>query len=483
VRKIKFLVASFLLLEIFTVKANPVLVNSAQKAALNFYTGKYGVANPTLSLAYTEKDANGVPVYYVFNVNSNKGFVIVTAEDAAHPIIGYSDEGPYVVPASNNNTSYWLQNRKKEVIALRTHSIAATSAINDEWTSYTSDATTPNAKSATAHTPTTTRDSVLPLCTTVWDQSPYYNADCPGGSVTGCVATAMAQIMKYWSYPAMGTGSVCYNDDSKVSSNYSEDYGTLCADFDTSHYIWSAMPNKVTASTYKQVAELMYECGVSVNMDYSPSGSGSVLLGNYPSAYYSYTHFFGYDASTINQAYYSAYTEANWIALLENELNNKRVVEYGGVDATEGGHDWVCDGYSATGEFHMNWGWSGQDNGYYAVTALNPNSSSDFTEQIRIAYGIQPPASALAVKEISDNTNITVYPNPSVNGIFNFSIPNGNGSYQVNVYNVLGQEVNTSVINTPNSAINIGAQAKGIYIYKLITQEGALVSTGRLVVQ
>jgi len=448
------------------IKANPVNISVAEKVAENFYASSHSAIIPNLVLAYTERDSSGQPVFYVFNIigtTNTKGFVIVTADDAAHPIIGYSDEGSFISPNSNNNVSFWLQNRKNEVIAMRQHNIAATSDITNEWTSYIS---------GSMHaTHSIASNSVLPLCQSYWNQSPYYNAYCPGGSVTGCVATAMAQILKYWAYPSVGLNSNCYDE---------APYGSLCATFDTSNYIWSAMQNTALGDSNNQVAKLMYDCGVSVNMDYSPTGSGAYVMGGYPSAEYSYINYFGYDASTINTAFYDSTQQGSWIALLENELNNNRPMQFQGFDPVNGGHSWVCDGYSALNMMHMNWGWGGYDNGYYYVNSLNP-IPFDFTYNIGVLYGIEPPAEALGVKQIIDNAVINVYPNPG-HGVFTFATPD-NTAYKVCVYNALGQEINTSIISSPKSEINLSTQTKGVYIYKISTETGTLVSTGRLIVE
>jgi Peptidase C10 family/Spi protease inhibitor/Secretion system C-terminal sorting domain len=475
-RKIKFLIVAFLV-GIASANANPVDVNSAQKVAENFYSSTHSSAASGISLAYTERDALGQAVYYVFDVTASaKGFIIVAAEDAAHPIIGYSDEGAFVIPdASNSNNIYfWLQKRKSEVIAMRTHNIAATSNITTEWSSYAS-----NANHAIHAASALT--SVGPLCKTYWNQSPYYNAYCPGGSVTGCVATAMAQILKYWAYPSVGIGSHCYSDNE--ASGFSENYGQLCAEFDTSHYIWSAMSINPLADTNIQIAKLMYDCGVSVDMDYTPSGSGAQVMYGDPSAFYAFTTYFGYDANTINTEYYDPSMDSSWIALLENELNNNRPMQFQGFDPNEGGHSWVCDGYNKFGMVHMNWGWGGENNGFYSVDALNP-TPFDFNYGIGVIYGIQPPPGALlAVKKVTDNsTDISVYPNPS-HGVFNFTMSNNNNAYQLKVYNVLGQQVSTTIITSVNNQINLSTQPKGVYIYKIMTETGSPVSTGRVVVE
>ena len=299
---------------------------------------------------------------------------------------------------------------------------------------------------------------------------------CPGGSVTGCVATAMAQIMKYWAYPSIGMGSSCYFDE--TAYGYSMNYGQLCAEYDTSHYVWSAMPANLGKAN-DEVAKLMYDCGVSVAMDYTPTGSGATVFGWNPSAFNSYTAYFNYDPNTINTAVYDPNQQAAWIALLEKELHNRRPMQFQGSDVSAGGHSWVCDGFTATHEFHMNWGWSGYNDGYFTVTSLNPGSFN-FSQDIGVIYGIQP--NVLAVPQIADKSNVTVYPNPS-HGIFNFDLTNTKVNCQIRVYNILGEEVYTSTINSGKAAINLSNQSKGVYFYKLLTETGTSISTGRLVIE
>ncbi|HTA27499.1 MAG TPA: thiol protease/hemagglutinin PrtT [Bacteroidia bacterium] len=470
-RKIKFLFAA-LLFGSFAVSANPVAVNIAQKVAINSYNRAFNANASTESLVYTERSSDGQVVYYVFNVDNNKGFVIVSAEDATIPVIGYSNEGPFVMPVSGNNVDFWMTSRKNEIIAIRTQSIKATSEITNKWTSYIN-----NTPEKETHAD---MSSVSPLCTTTWDQSPFYNQMCPkissSQAVTGCVATAMAQIMKYWAYPKVGIGSWCYYD---IPPAYTENYGQLCAKFDTSNYVWSAMPNNVTSAN-KEVAKLMYDCGVSVNMDYSPSGSGAFVIGSSPSAQYAYPTYFGYDAGTIIGRDYSSYTASAWEALLKTELNAGRPVQYMGSDASYGGHSWVCDGYNTGNDFHMNWGWSGYENGYYAVTSLNP-SPYNFSLDQGALMGIQPPP-GLAVPEISNNIAINVYPNPG-QGIFTFEIPSNLDNSQLKVYNTIGQEVYSLVVSTGKYQVNLTNQPTGIYLYRLLNGNGSPVSTGKLIIQ
>lgn len=466
-RKIKYFVAA-LLLGAISVNANPVEVNTAQKVAANYYNHTYNVSATTQTLVYTERSSDGKPVYYVFNINNNQGFVIVSAEDAGMPVIGYSNEGPFVVPVAGNNVDFWMQKRKSEIAAIRAANLTATPEISAEWNSYINN-TFRNTNQTTA--------IVNPLCSTTWDQPAPYNGLCPGGSLTGCVATAMAQIMKFWNYPSVGLGNSCYWDE--IAYGDQNNFGELCATYDTSHYVWSAMPNNIT-TTNKQVSKLMYDCGVSVHMDYGTTGSGAGVIGGFPTAQYAYPTYFRYDGTSIQGLMFSSYTQAAWIAILQKEMNNRRPVQYMGTDVSNGGHSWVCDGYNGN-SFHMNWGWSGFDDGNYAVGSLVPSGSGfDFTTNIGAIIGIQP--TATAVQQVTNNIVISVYPNPG-HGEFTFEIPANMKNAQIRVYSILGQEVNTSVVNSGINKVNLGSQPKGVYLYRLLNENGESVSTGRLVIE
>lgn len=467
-RKIKYLVAA-LLLGAVAVNANPVPLNTAKEVATNFYSQNYKTPVSAMTLAYAEYAPSGQAIYFVFNINNEGGFVIVSAEDAGLPIIGSSDKGHYVVPTTGNNVDFWMKLRKNEITAMRAKSIAATPEITTEWNNYINNIT------RDAHNVTS---SVAQLCSTTWNQSPYYNEYCPGGSLTGCVATAMAQIMKYWNYPWKGTGvKYCYEDE-KIYS-FQENYGQLCFTPDTSKYDWDEMPNNVTTTNH-EVAKLMYDCGVSVDMDYSPSGSGAIVVGGNPSALYSYTEYFNYNANTIDGIMQARYTKANWISTLETELNNKRPIQYQGEDtALLEGHSWVVDGYNTSNDFHMNWGWSGYDDGYFSTTALSVDGY-DFDGNLGAIIGIEP--SPTAVQQITAAAAINVYPNPS-HGEFTFEIPDNLANSQIIIYNMIGQEVSSFMVNVGTTEINLGTQPKGVYIYRLLNAKGESVSNGRLVVE
>jgi len=383
--KIKYvLIIGVLLLHSYSLFSNPVAQQTARTVAANFYTQNVHQGTPNLNLVYTEYTHGGQPVYYVFNINSNEGFVIISAEDATHPLLGYSNKGSFLIP-KDNNAAWWLNCRKQEIEYARTKNMVATAGITGEWTGLI------NNSAAKAHNPFSI---VGPLVQTIWSQDPPYNNMCPDGFVTGCVATAMAQIMKYWSYPPSGHGSNGYWDEQAYGDQ--NNVGYVSANFDTSHYNWSAMPLNVS-NVNNQVAKLMYDCGVSVNMDYSIESGSWVVTGDYPvCAQVAFVRYFGYNPTTIQGLYQSKYSMANWQSIIENELNNGRPIEYVGWDSinNESGHTWVCDGYnSGNNTFDMNWGWGGGDDGWYTLSALDAGGYN-FNWWNEALIGIEPPAAS-----------------------------------------------------------------------------------------
>ncbi len=367
--------------------ANPITEDIAKIVADNFYKQNSKNIVSSVSLAYTETSDFGLPVYFAFNINDDDGFVIVSAEDAGHPIIGYSAKNKFVIPVYNSNISYWLLNRKKEIEYIRINNFIASTEIAKEWDSYkyNQKALNPNMN---------TMSIVAPLVQTTWNQGPYSNALCPGGSPTGCVATAMAQIMKFWNFPSMGHGSSSYCDC--TSGGFTNNYGTLSANYGATTYNWGAMPLNVTSANIN-VATLVYHCGVSMEMDYDPNGSAAYLFRSGPggSAESSYKKYFKYDSTTIHGYSKSSYsTDAAWITLLENELNTGRPIQYRGGDSVmQTGHIWVCDGYDANNYFHMNWGWGGTCDGMFLITNLTTtieNNTYNWIYEQAALLGIQP---------------------------------------------------------------------------------------------
>ncbi|HLO90664.1 MAG TPA: C10 family peptidase [Lentimicrobium sp.] len=356
---------------LLSVNSFAALVQSdvATSVARNFIYEQYVHNGLSISLdevqpqLFKVSEINGQPAYYVFNISTG-GWVIVSADDAMVPIIGFSPEGSFPAQPGQNLASF-LKTYADEIDFARSNDVKANIETLQQWESYSTMANTRMLLDGD-------RD-VEPLVDIMWNQDFPYNAYCPedaagpGGHVyAGCVATAMSMIMYYYRYPEVGTGSYSYN---------CAGYGTQTANFGQTHYGWNAMQNSITASmgqSVNAVAELQYHCGVSVRMQYGADGSGA-FSNDVPAAIKSY---FGY-SSTAQFIQKMSYTASAWEGILVELLNASRPAYYSG-QSSDGGHAFVCDGYQQTGTgklFHFNFGWSGSENGYYTLTDVNGFSS------------------------------------------------------------------------------------------------------------
>lgn len=337
-------------------------------------------AQPELVHTATDGDLNTV---YAFN-RPGGGFAIVSADDAsAISLFGFSDSGS--LPADTADMApglRWLLDSYSEAVKQNINGhIRPVDAI--------------------------VRTDIAPLITTKWAQIAPYNALCPEvsgeRSVTGCVATAMAQVMNYHKWPLRGTGT----------HQYTWHQQTLSMDFSQVEFQWDKMLPAFTeqsdSASKAAVAQLMYACGVAVNMNYSPTLSG----GNYYSASEALIKYFGYDKGMryISREYYDI---ESWIDLLYGELAAKRPVLYCG-SSHRGGHAFIVDGYRTTDNvdyFHINWGWHGWSDGYFQITELEPTvqgtggTSSGYNESQNMVIGIKPAVAgseALPVMEFSSD--------------------------------------------------------------------------------
>ncbi len=305
---------------------------------------------------------------YVFNVNSSRGFIIVSAEDNVVPVLAYSDESGFNVNNIAPDVAYWLNGYKEQIEEVRAKNMRATDEIRSQWETLKS--------GSGSNTMLKGVKTVNPLEQTLWDQSPNYNGMCPFDNtyneltVTGCVATAMAQIMKFWNAPTNGAGFNSYSDPK---------YGTQSADFASTTYDWSSMPLSLTGSN-TAVATLMYHCGVGVNMTYGVAetgGSSAYVISSLSPvqncAEYALKTYFGY-AGVQGEDRANYPNKTDWQNLLKTELDAGRPVLYAGI-GSGGGHCFNCDGYDANDFFHFNWGWSGQFDGYFDVDALDPEGT------------------------------------------------------------------------------------------------------------
>ncbi len=378
----------------------PVDENTAKTAGQNFLlyhkVSSQILNTHRLNLVYkaTSNDKfdyspiNPVIYFYVFNISSSNGFIIVSGDDNVIPILGYSNERDFNPENIPENVAKWLEGYKNEIRYIIENKVQASNDIKKKWELYT------NGKSSNDEI--NNINSVGPLLQTTWNQSPYYNDMCPfdyknnGRTVTGCVATAMAQIMKYWNYPAQGTGFHSYNEQT---------FGTLSANFGGTTYDWTSMPNNVSSQN-NAVATLMYNCGVSIDMNYGVNGSYAYVISSQSPdtncAEYAFKTYFGYKSS-LQGVERNNYSEANWISLLKTELDANRPVLYAGF-GNGGGHCFVCDGYDNNDYFHFNWGWGGYYDGYFVVDNLNPDGlgtgggTGEYNSNQQAVIGIEPPS-------------------------------------------------------------------------------------------
>lgn len=435
-----------------TAVASPVDSTTAQNVALNFWRSQI---NPVRQDAAAVQLRNVAPQLgfsqlYLMQNEAGEGFVIVAADDCAIPVLGYSDHGTLDAATMPDNFRMWLQIYEEEIAAAVQAQLPQSEETAAQWT----------ALSAGASLPTRATTAVQPLLSTTWDQGSPYNSMCPGSGwsqcPTGCVATAMAQVMKYWSYPTKGCGSHSY-----VCSYNNQ---TLSANFGNTTYNWSSMPNNVTSSN-TAVATLMFHCGVAVEMNYSTSGSGAPTLdptgNNYPSAEAAFKCYFGYN-STLKGKRKDGFDENEWINMLKTELDAGRPVMYSGFDEDlTDGHAFVCDGYNNSNYFHFNWGWSGSNDGYFAVSSLNPGSGGwgsshyDFTYSQQALFGVEPPT-------LVNNSNYSITPNSTT--IQHGTRPTFSVSYKNRTNSTFNGEVRLVLLNSYGMVSQVIGQASTVSV-------------------
>jgi len=345
---------------------------------------------PAVQLAKEYCQTNGAAALYVFNRCDDGGYVIISADDRTEDVLGYTDSGRFDASKVNPSMQWWLDRYARQVASL-------------------SDSISSVRK---AEEPTV--DAIFPLLgATKWAQeTPYYNK-CPmdlftsDTSLTGCVATAAAQIMKKWQYPSHGTGTHSYSWCLTQYLPYREDCKTLSLKYDTITFDWAHMKDSYKKNYTKQeaqaVATLMYACGVACDMEYSSDGSGSFTddMGYGLITYFDYTYTIFASATSRSEYSYAkgnagirldkykfSCTTSELEDYLNADLEAGRPVLMGGRDSYSGGHEFVCDGRDSSGKFHINWGWSGDENGYYTLSALG--KSYDFSNDIDMLVGLQP---------------------------------------------------------------------------------------------
>ena len=356
-KKLTVLFIAFMLC-MASAMAGPVDVEKAQLAGKNFVASTFSNLrqDAELQLVYTGVADRGEPCFYVFNVG-DRGFVILSADDRFRPITGYSDEGPFATENRSPELDFYLE----KIIEARTSpDVVLYADAANEWKALLN-GEKPFSRNR--------GKEAFYLCETKWNQNYPYNLYAPeassgpgGHCYAGCVATAMSQVMRYWCHPTQGSGS----------HSYYSSYGTLSANFGATTYDWDHMPYHINSASptedIEAIALFMYHCGVSVDMGFSPTGSGA-YSDDVP---YSIQHYFGYANQSENLYRYS-YTLNGWKQLLKEQFDLGWPVYYSGY-SDSGGHAFVCDGYDDNDLFHFNWGWGGSSDGWFVVDEIDYNN-------------------------------------------------------------------------------------------------------------
>ena len=370
-----------LMLPFFTIYAGPISRQTAQDIAVAFLNSQSPLHNPI-----SKQQVRIVPLeteypnLFVFNVDEN-GFIVISNNDNTRPVLGYSRSGSLSSTDLPDALRQQLKNYDEQLRKIA------------------------NEGEAVEYSPRRDTRAVEPLLTSRWKQyslsGDSYNMLCPIDSTlfdtgfrptVGCVALALGQVMRYWQWPVRGMDGNCYSYNDQYPC---WKYDTICADFDV-EYDWANMPDVLESSSSTAqrlaVARLLYQCGVAVTMMYNSDCSGS-SGSNASKQYYGAVRYFGYSPqATIADR--NGYPDPEWLSMLKNEIDNARPILYTGVtysnEGTPGsGHAFVLDGYDDNDLFHVNWGWGGSADGYFAFDALTPNHYN-FSHNEQAIFGFQP---------------------------------------------------------------------------------------------
>lgn len=359
--------AGFAFLALFSsqpVSAKKISISQAKETALRFMENGGIRRAPgvvaTKELSYCATTAT--PYYYVFNKGENDGYIIVSADDATVPVIGFSDSGNFDYDNMPDAMKWMLSSYEKQIKA----NYANTEANSSDAAGYSS-----------------VRRRVLSRNTAEWSQEEPFNYFIPGRKLVGCVGVAMATIMQYYNYPTAGKGCLDGND-----FNHTYDWTNMRTDNYRSGY---------TTAQGDAVARLVADAALSIQTNFSMSGSSASEV-RVPAALVNY---FGYDAG-VSYKKKSEMSQKAWEELIISEIDAGRPVLYSGQDISVG-HAFVCDGYEMRGSqpyFRMNWGWGGIGNDVFIVSSLTPTTQSgnkwNFSEQATIIYNIKPAENSIA---------------------------------------------------------------------------------------
>ena len=381
----------------------------------------------TYKIVYTHHmPKSGDVAFYVVSLGET-GFVIISGNDIANPIIGYSYTNNW--PSSLSTSS--ADNLPSQLLSyLDDMAMQIESALeqmptmksSEEWQQIGQRLM--RQSSTNLHTEEHLPDSIGPLLTTTWAQGQYYNALCPddpagegGHALTGCIATAMAQIIHFWKYPTHARGVHNYD---------CQKYGNLSVDYNHTFYDFNNMPNALTAESsadeVNAVAKLMYECGVAVNMEYNVDESSAYT----PDARAALINYYRFSPN-LSMAEKAYFTTEEWENMLRKDLAAGRPIYYSGQQGRIG-HSFICDGYNQQGYFSFNFGWGGAADGWYMLDAISP-VGMNFSSQQTALLGIVPDTTGNVI--IGQTHGVSTF---QVDGALEFYHIMGHNAYAGNNY-------------------------------------------------
>ncbi len=403
----RFLFVVFIvILQISQIHSQSVSFKEAEQVAKNFF----GKTHKSLQTCASVSTEGSDTLLYVFNADN--GFVVISGDKKTLPVLAYSTEGVYDADNVIPPVKMWLDSYRDQLKEIRRNETGAQNiSVHASWEKW--------QQPSKSHK--NTKPSVEPLLTSKWDQGKQYNYYCPqdkdgvnGRAITGCVATAMAQLMYYFRFPEKGSGSYTYTHDV---------YGEISADFESAVYDYSSMTDKPT-NINPAISLLMSHCGVAVDMQYGPASSG---MRNHKAAYALKTNF---NFSPQTQYVFRDSTDLNWDSLIVSHLDNKIPLYYAGWKVPDiDGHGFICDGYQVDSDdnyyYHFNFGWSGSSDGYFYTDTLSPGGYNfnlaqeliihAYPDTTRFDYPAQLPLTGTTVltAEIGSFTDGTIYDCPS----------------------------------------------------------------------
>ena len=466
------------------VVADNIDATKARQVGAYFMASQFGnkaITAQSLDQVYELRNTVlDIPALYIFNTADKRGFVVVSGSDCVDPIVAYSTEGSFDPNNIPPNMMWMLNDQASPIAYAQNNNIEATVQSREAWEELEFERLPYFGQNSKA---------IIRLLTSTWNQEPLYNNWCPtdagGRCVTGCVATAMSQILYYWKYPRQGGRFIKFYNwgGGYAEVNYGEQF-----------YNYDIMADELTYSspteTIDEVAKLNYHCGVSVEMRYTSQSSGAVSE-KVPEALRKYFKYVQDSMSLVSRSdarYLNPNNltspndkDTNWVNDIKEQILKKRPVYYAGCDPDNNGsdarHAFVCDGYnSITQMMHFNWGWGGRGDSWVNVFRSQLNAQGyQFTSEHRVILGITPPRDSIAdptpiaVQTVENPFAADIYPNPASSQINVTYHIDGNSDVEMQIFDATGRIVRRVAV-APSSnlvTVDIADLNPGIYICRL----------------